>query len=147
MQRRRHQANSPSSRGSSDLNPTAWRGGYPASLTANAGEQLPIAVWGARVPKDVTQAAGPSVGLGQQHEVTGSAGAIELAIPLVIWLISSRIEIAPGKFESSHYRRKPGADDPRAAWIFEGIRDQILGDFGYAAEGRPATSSTVWITD
>jgi hypothetical protein len=66
-----------------------------ASLTANAGEQLPIAVWGAPVPEDVTQAAGLSVGPGQQHEGTGSAGAIELAVPFVIWLISSRIEIAP----------------------------------------------------
>jgi N,N-dimethylformamidase len=42
---------------------------------------------------------------------------------------------AQGKFESSHYRRKPGAGDPRAAWIFEGVSDEILGNFGLCGGG------------
>ena len=40
-----------------------------------------------------------------------------------------------GLFEGSYYRRMPGAADPRAAWIFEGIDDEILGDFGMSGGG------------
>jgi hypothetical protein len=42
---------------------------------------------------------------------------------------------AQGLFEGSYYRRMPGAADPRAAWIFEGIDDEILGDFGLSRGG------------
>ncbi len=40
-----------------------------------------------------------------------------------------------GIFEGSYYRRQSGADDPRAAWIFEGVEDEILGDFGLSGGG------------
>jgi len=40
-----------------------------------------------------------------------------------------------GLFEGSYYRRKPAAADPRAAWIFEGVEDEILGDFGLNGGG------------
>lgn len=40
-----------------------------------------------------------------------------------------------GIFEGSYYRRQPGADDPRAAWIFEGVADEMLGDFGLSGGG------------
>ena len=40
-----------------------------------------------------------------------------------------------GIFEGSYYRRQPGADDPRAGWIFEGVEDEILGDFGLSGGG------------
>lgn len=36
---------------------------------------------------------------------------------------------------SSYYRRQPGADDPRAAFIFEGVPDEIIGDFGLIGGG------------
>ena len=42
---------------------------------------------------------------------------------------------AQGLFEGSYYRRMPGAADPRAAWIFEGIEDEIIGDFGLSGGG------------
>ena len=42
---------------------------------------------------------------------------------------------AQGLFEGSYYRCMPGAADPRAAWIFEGIDDEILGDFGMSGGG------------
>jgi len=42
---------------------------------------------------------------------------------------------AQGPFEASYYRRQPGADDPRAAWILEGVKDAVLGDFGLSAGG------------
>ena len=42
---------------------------------------------------------------------------------------------AQGLFEGSYYRRMPGAADPRAAWIFEGVEDEIIGDFGLSGGG------------
>ena len=40
-----------------------------------------------------------------------------------------------GLFEGSYYRRQPGADDPRAAWILEGVKDAVIGDFGLSGGG------------
>jgi N,N-dimethylformamidase len=40
-----------------------------------------------------------------------------------------------GLFEGSYYRRMPGAADPHAAWIFDGVRDEIIGDFGLSGGG------------
>jgi N,N-dimethylformamidase len=40
-----------------------------------------------------------------------------------------------GPFEGSYYRRLPASRDPRVAWIFEGIADEILGDFGVSGGG------------
>jgi N,N-dimethylformamidase len=42
---------------------------------------------------------------------------------------------AQGLFEGSYYRRMPASSDPRAAWIFEGVADEILGDFGLSGGG------------
>lgn len=43
--------------------------------------------------------------------------------------------IAQGFDVSSHYRRAPDADNPRAAFIFDGVPDQIIGDFGLVGGG------------
>ena len=40
-----------------------------------------------------------------------------------------------GAFEGSHYRRTEGSDDPRAAWILEGINEEILGNYGLSGGG------------
>ncbi len=40
-----------------------------------------------------------------------------------------------GLFEGSYYRRRPAADDPRLAWMFAGIDDELLGDFGFSGGG------------
>jgi N,N-dimethylformamidase len=42
---------------------------------------------------------------------------------------------AQGLFEGSYYRRQPGADDPRAAWIMAGVDDKVIGDFGLSGGG------------
>ena len=42
---------------------------------------------------------------------------------------------AQGIFEGNHYERRPEADDPRVRWMFEGIEDTILGDFGLCGGG------------
>ena len=43
--------------------------------------------------------------------------------------------VAQGFDRSSYYRRTPASRDPRARFIFEGIEDEILGDFGVAWGG------------
>jgi len=40
-----------------------------------------------------------------------------------------------GIFEGSYYRRQAGADDPRAAWILDGVKDEVIGDFGLSGGG------------
>jgi N,N-dimethylformamidase len=40
-----------------------------------------------------------------------------------------------GPFEGSYYRRLPASRDPRASWIFDGVLDEILGDFGLSGGG------------
>jgi N,N-dimethylformamidase len=40
-----------------------------------------------------------------------------------------------GIFDGSYYRRQADAANPRAAWIFEGVDDEILGDFGLSGGG------------
>ena len=42
---------------------------------------------------------------------------------------------AQGLFEGSYYRRMPGAEDPTAAWIFAGIDNEVIGDFGLSGGG------------
>ena len=42
---------------------------------------------------------------------------------------------AQGLFEGSYYRRMPGAEDPTAAWIFAGVDDEVIGDFGLSGGG------------
>ena len=43
--------------------------------------------------------------------------------------------IAQGFDFSSYYRRAPDADNPRARFIFEGVPDEVIGDFGLVGGG------------
>ena len=43
--------------------------------------------------------------------------------------------ISQGDFHGTCYRRLPASRDPRAAWIFEGIEDENIGDFGLSGGG------------
>ncbi len=40
-----------------------------------------------------------------------------------------------GLFEGSYYRRLPASHDPKFAWMFAGIADELLGDFGASGGG------------
>ena len=40
-----------------------------------------------------------------------------------------------GKFQGTYYRRMPGSDRPETNWIFEGVTDRIIGDFGLSGGG------------
>lgn len=43
--------------------------------------------------------------------------------------------VVQGNFEGSYYVRTPASDDPELAWLFEGIDDRKLGDFGLSGGG------------
>lgn len=38
-------------------------------------------------------------------------------------------------FEGNWYRRAAGASDPRAAWILDGVKGDVIGDFGFSGGG------------
>ena len=40
-----------------------------------------------------------------------------------------------GHYVGSYYRKRPEADHPRVAWMFEGIEDEIFGDHGLGGHG------------
>lgn len=40
-----------------------------------------------------------------------------------------------GQFEGTHYRRTAESHSPDLAWMFEGIEDEVLGDFGFSGGG------------
>jgi N,N-dimethylformamidase len=42
---------------------------------------------------------------------------------------------AQGPFDASFYRRTPASYDPSVAWLFEGIDEEIIGDFGLSGGG------------
>ena len=42
---------------------------------------------------------------------------------------------AQGNYVGSYYRKRPEADHPRVAWMFEGIEDEIFGDHGLGGHG------------
>jgi N,N-dimethylformamidase len=43
---------------------------------------------------------------------------------------------AQGEFYGSYYRRKTGDDEPQSAeWVFSGIEDELIGDFGLSGGG------------
>jgi N,N-dimethylformamidase len=69
------------------------------------------------------------------HAFTGEFGGLWRRIGRPPNLICGLGFIAQGFDVSSYYRRAPGADDPRAAFIFEGVPDEIIGDFGLIGGG------------
>ncbi|MBN8926885.1 MAG: N,N-dimethylformamidase large subunit [Rhodospirillales bacterium] len=40
-----------------------------------------------------------------------------------------------GLFEGTYYRRLPASHDPAHAWIFEGIEEEVIGDYGLSGGG------------
>lgn len=40
-----------------------------------------------------------------------------------------------GDFEGTYYRRTPASNDAELAWMFDGIDDEIIGDFGFGGGG------------
>ncbi|HZT20366.1 MAG TPA: N,N-dimethylformamidase beta subunit family domain-containing protein [Dongiaceae bacterium] len=69
------------------------------------------------------------------HSFTGEYGGLWRRIGRPPNLICGVGFIAQGFDVSSYYRRAPDADDPRASFIFEGVPEEIIGDFGLIGGG------------
>ena len=69
------------------------------------------------------------------HAFNGELGGLWRRIGRPPNLICGVGFIAQGFDICTYYRRGPDADNPRAAFIFEGVRDEIIGDFGLIGGG------------
>jgi N,N-dimethylformamidase len=69
------------------------------------------------------------------HSFTGEYGGLWRRIGRAPNVMCGVGFIAQGFDVSSYYRRAAGADDPRAAFIFEGVPEEIIGDFGLIGGG------------
>lgn len=69
------------------------------------------------------------------HSFNGELGGLWRRIGRPPNLMVAQGFVAQGFDGSSYYRRAPDADDPRAAFIFEGVPDEIIGDFGLVGGG------------
>ena len=69
------------------------------------------------------------------HEFTGDVGGIWRDLARPPQQLFGIGFIAQGFAGSTYYRRRADADDPRAAFIFEDVGDEIIGDFGLLGAG------------
>jgi N,N-dimethylformamidase len=69
------------------------------------------------------------------HSFTGEYGGLWRRIGRPPNLVCGVGFIAQGFDVSSYYRRAPDAANPRAAFIFEGVPDEVIGDFGLIGGG------------
>ena len=69
------------------------------------------------------------------HSVNGEYGGLWRRIGRAPNVMGGVGFIAQGFDLSSYYRRAPDADNPRAAFIFEGVTEEIIGDFGLIGGG------------
>ena len=69
------------------------------------------------------------------HQLDGAYGGLWRRLGRPPQMLAGVGFSSQGLFEGSHYRRLPEAGDPAVAWIFDGIDDPIIGDFGLSGGG------------
>jgi N,N-dimethylformamidase len=69
------------------------------------------------------------------HEFTGEYGGLWRRIGRPPQQTIGVGFVGQGFDKSSYYRRLPASNDPRAGFIFEGVTDEIIGDFGLIGGG------------
>lgn len=69
------------------------------------------------------------------HSFSGEYGGLWRRLGRAPQKVTGIGTIATGFDFSSYFRRTAAADDPRAAFIFEGVDDEIIGDFGSIGGG------------
>ncbi|WP_428483406.1 N,N-dimethylformamidase beta subunit family domain-containing protein [Rhodopila sp.] len=69
------------------------------------------------------------------HSFTGEYGGLWRRCGRPPNLMTGIGFVAQGFDVSSYYRRAPDADNPRASFIFDGVKDEIIGDFGLIGGG------------
>jgi len=102
-----------------------WRVSYPASHPG----MIEL-----RRAEDGTRAWVESVGE-YYHSSTGEYGGLWRRQGRAPNALAGVGFVAQGFDRSSYYRRTAASRDPRARFIFEGVEDEILGDFGLAGGG------------
>jgi N,N-dimethylformamidase len=86
-----------------------------------------------RRAEDGTRAWAESIG--QYHHATGEYGGLWRRIGRPPNALVGIGFIAQGFDASSYYRRSAASRDPRAAFLFAGIEEEIIGDFGAWGDG------------
>jgi N,N-dimethylformamidase len=69
------------------------------------------------------------------HQLDGSYGGLWRRLGRPPQKLAGVGFSSQGLFEGSYYRRLPASHDPRNAWIFDGVDDEIIGDFGLSGGG------------
>ena len=69
------------------------------------------------------------------HSFVGEPGGLWRDLGRAPQMLTGVGFISQGFDASSFYRRKPAAHDPRVAFMFEGVDEEILGDFGLMRGG------------
>jgi N,N-dimethylformamidase len=72
---------------------------------------------------------------GQYYHATGEYGGLWLRLGRPPNALAGIGFIAQGFDASTYYRRTAASRDPRAAFLFEGIADELIGDFGAWGDG------------
>ncbi|MDR7949299.1 N,N-dimethylformamidase beta subunit family domain-containing protein [Achromobacter aegrifaciens] len=69
------------------------------------------------------------------HSYTGEYGGTWRRIGIAPQTLTGIGTTATGFDASSYYRRRPESHDPRVAFMFDGVEDEIIGDFGSSGGG------------
>ena len=84
---------------------------------------------------EATRAWRPEAGE-EHHSFSGELGGLWRRLGRPPQKLAAAGFIAQGFDFCTHYRRTPASNDPRAAWMFEGIgQDERIGDFGLCGGG------------
>lgn len=69
------------------------------------------------------------------HQLDGTYGGLWRRLGRPPQMLAGVGFSSQGLFEGSRYRRLPASYDAKLAWIFEGVEDEVLGDFGLSGGG------------
>lgn len=69
------------------------------------------------------------------HQLDGAYGGLWRRLGRPPQMLAGVGFSSQGLFEGSHYRKLPAASDPAVAWIFDGIDDEFIGNFGLSGGG------------
>jgi len=69
------------------------------------------------------------------HTFTGEAAGTWIGLGRAPHLLSGSGFVTQGFDACSYYRKTTAGDDPRASFIFDGVDDEIIGDFGMLQGG------------
>jgi len=69
------------------------------------------------------------------HQLDGAYGGLWRRLGRPPQMLAGVGFSSQGLFEGSHFRRLPASFDPAVDWIFNGVKGEVLGDFGLSGGG------------